>query len=185
VLATRTTRTGEAPLELVERNAASAGDVQHVHTRRLEPRQTEGVYSALRVAAATALVLILGGACGGDDDRDDTTAPVTDPGPNPTGEDPGPNDTSGGPQTVQGVTHLDAATECITLETDAGVLVLVFQDYELGDDGEPAIVAVEDGRTLARDGDQLVVSGQAGALDPDCGGTVFAVESLNSVTPAA
>ena len=185
MLPARAATRGEAPLELVERDAAGASDVQHVHTRRLEPRQTDGVPRRSGCCAVVAGVLLLSPGCGGDDDGDDTTAPVTDPGPNPTTDDPGPNDTTGGPHTVQGVAHLDPAKKCITLATDAGVLVLQFGDYELGDDGKPAIVAVDDGRTLAHDGDQLVVSGQEGANDPDCGGTSFDVESLNSVTPAS
>jgi hypothetical protein len=129
---------------------------------------------ALFVAALAGLA-----ACGGDDDDDTATGPA------PTANDPGPNDTSDAPATIQGVTRLDAATSCIVLETDAGPFALQFTDYLLGDDGgAPAIIATSDGRTLAHDGDTVVVTGRASGATDACG-TVFTVESLNSVIPAA
>jgi hypothetical protein len=116
-------------------------------------------------------------ACSGDDDDGGGAA-----GPAPTDNDPGPNDTSDAPATIQGVARLDPATNCIVLETDTGRFALQFTGYELGDDGAPAIVATDDGRTLAHDGDTVVVTGRASGATDACG-AVFTVESLNSVIP--
>jgi hypothetical protein len=129
------------------------------------------------VALACALaVTITAGACAGDDD--DTTT-----GPAPTDVDPGPNDTSDAPVTIQGIARLDPAAGCIVLETENGRFALEFTDYVLGDDGAPAIVAVEDNRTLAHDGDTVTVTGRAATATNRCGAG-FVVESLNSVLPA-
>jgi hypothetical protein len=131
------------------------------------------------VVCALALSGLLGGAlaaCGGDDD-----APST--GPAPTDNDPGPNDTSDAPVTIQGAARLDATNGCMVLETDNGRFALRFTDYELGNDGAPAIVATSDGRVLAHDGDTVVVTGRASTVTDPCGAG-FDVESLNSVIPA-
>jgi hypothetical protein len=124
---------------------------------------------------ASVLASVFAAGCGGDDDDSS--------GPQPTVEDPGPNDTSDAPVTIQGVARLDPTAGCIVLETDTGRFALEFVDYQLGDDGAPAIVATEDGRVLARDGDTVVVTGRAGTTPNSCG-SGFAVESLNSVIPA-
>ncbi|MGQ0824969.1 MAG: hypothetical protein ACT4OX_08085 [Actinomycetota bacterium] len=139
-----------------------------------------------RLVVALVCALVFTNGCSGDDESgdNDATTPVTDPGPNPTGDDPGPNDTTGGPVTVQGIVALDGITGCMTLATENGVFALTFTDYTLGDDGAPAIIADDDGRTLAHEGDEMVVSGRPGAPDAACGGTAFVVESLNSATAA-
>jgi hypothetical protein len=126
------------------------------------------------LVSAVVLASAFAAGCGGDDD----TA-----GPQPTTEDPGPNDTSDAPVTIQGVARLDPTAGCIVLETDTGRFALEFADYELGSDGAPAVVATEDGRVLAHDGDTVVVTGRAGTSANPCG-SPFAVESLNSVIPA-
>ena len=115
-------------------------------------------------------------ACGGDDD--------SGAGPAPTNQDPGPNDTTDAPVTIQGTARLDPTAGCIVLETSNGRFALQFTDYKLGDDGAPAIVATDDGRVLAHDGDTVVVTGRA-STSPDPCGAGFTVESLNSVIPAA
>jgi hypothetical protein len=53
----------------------------------------------------------------------------------------------------------------------------------LGNDGAPAIVATDDGRVLAHEGDTVVVTGRASTAPDPCG-SGFTVESLNSVIPA-
>ena len=113
-------------------------------------------------------------ACGGDDD--------SGAGPAPTNQDPGPNDTTDAPVTIQGTARLDPTAGCIVLETSNGRFALQFTDYKLGDDGAPAIVATDDGRVLAHDGDTVVVTGRA-STSPDPCGAGFTVESLNSVDP--
>ena len=115
-------------------------------------------------------------ACGGDDD--------SGAGPAPTNQDPGPNDTTDAPVTIQGTARLDPTAGCIVLETSNGRFALQFTDYKLGDDGAPAIVATDDGRVLAHDGDTVVVTGRA-STSPDPCGAGFTVESLNSVIAAA
>jgi hypothetical protein len=115
-------------------------------------------------------------ACGGDDDGGGSA-------PAPTNEDPGPNDTSDAPVTIQGTARLDPTAGCVVLEADNGRFALQFTGYELGDDGAPAIVATDDGRVLAHEGDTVVVTGRA-ATTPDPCGNGFVVESLNSVIPA-
>jgi hypothetical protein len=114
-------------------------------------------------------------ACSGDDDAS---------GPAPTNDDPGPNDTSDAPVTIQGTARLDPTANCIVLETANGRFALQFTDYELGNDGAPAIVATDDGRVLAHEGDTVVVTGRASAAPDPCG-SGFAVESLNSVIPGS
>jgi hypothetical protein len=133
-----------------------------------------------------ALLLSMLAACSGDDDDSSATS---DPGPNPTSNDPGPNDTSGGPLTVQGTVRFVAADECVALETPDTSIVgearlgLDLPDYSLNEDGD-ALVANDDGRVLAHDGDTIVITGRPGGDVPrDCG-TAFTVESLNTVIPA-
>jgi hypothetical protein len=131
--------------------------------------------------------VVLGALASGCDDGDPSGGAVTtDPGPNPTPEvDPGPNDTSDGPTTVQGVLALDAATDCVALETDDGRLALRFTGYELGDDGgRPVLRASDDGRVLADEADQVVVTGRAAGDAAGSCGAPFDVESLNTVVPA-
>jgi hypothetical protein len=136
--------------------------------------------SIVATIVATAVLCAFGFAtvaCSGDDDSAST-------GPAPTNNDPGPNDTSDAPVTIQGTARLDPTTNCIVLETSNGLFALQFSDYELGNDGAPAIVATDDGRVLAHAGDTVVVTGRASPAPDPCG-SGFAVESLNSVIPAA
>ena len=114
-------------------------------------------------------------ACGGDDD--------SGAGPAPTNQDPGPNDTTDAPVTIQGTARLDPTAGCIVLETSNGRFALQFTDYELGNDGAPAIVATDDGRVLAHDGDTVVVTGRA-VDDPRSLWRRLHGRSLNSVIPA-
>ena len=120
--------------------------------------------------------LVVGGCSGDDVDAD--------PGPQPTTDDPGPNDTSAGPTTVQGV--LTIGDDCLTVALPEGPVALEMEGYSVGDDaGQPALVADDDGRVLAHSGDTLVVSGRADPATTDPCGSLFVVESLNSVIPAA
>jgi hypothetical protein len=181
MLAAGSTRAREAPVELVERDDARAADPQPVHARRLDSDQTGAVQRVirpsrwLRAGTVAGCLLLALGACSGDDDDGS--------GPDPTTEDPGPNDTSDAPVTIQGTARLDPAAGCIVLETENGRFALEFIDYALGDDGAPAIVATEDNRVLAHEGDTVVVTGRASTATNPCGAG-FAVESLNSVIPA-
>jgi hypothetical protein len=136
------------------------------------------------VVVSVFLACALGAGCNDDNSQGDAPA-TTDPGPNPTGVDPGPNDTSGGPITVQGTVRLDGASPCIALETTDGRLSLAFTGYSLTDDaGRAALKADDDDRVLAHDGDQMVVTGNPTGAAPDPCGEPFAVDSLNTVTPA-
>jgi hypothetical protein len=122
-------------------------------------------------------------ACGGGDGGNDGGNGTPDPGPNPTASDPGPNPTEDAPATVHGALTIDATNECFALATGDGALSLAFADYSLADRDGPALVADDDGRVLARTGDELVVTGDFGAGAPDACGAPFTVESLNSVLP--
>jgi hypothetical protein len=140
------------------------------------------VRSAVATIVLALLPVLAGGglvACGGDDDGDGAPEPT----PQPTVDDPGPNDTTGGPQTVQGTLQIDAATGCTALDTEAGRLALSFDGYSVGDAGGPVLVADDDGRTVARAGDTVVVSGFPGDGPGDPCGRPFTVDSFNSVIP--
>lgn len=127
----------------------------------------------------------LAAGCSGGDDSQGDAPQTTDPGPNSTGVDPGPNDTSGGPVTVQGTVRLASTSTCIALETTDGRLSLAFTGYSLTDDaGRAALKADDDDRVLAHDGDQMVVTGNPTGAAADPCGDPFAVDSLNTVTPA-
>lgn len=147
--------------------------------RRPRPAPAGVVMAGLAVAA-------LAWGCGGDGGSPDAATGTSALGPNPSpASDPGPNDTSDGPTTVQGVLRLDEASSCITLETDLGRLALAFGDYELARaDGRPVLRATDDGRVLADESDEVVVTGRAGDAEPGPCGAPFAVESLNTVVPA-
>ena len=148
-------------------------------------RATKAVTLKLVTLLLVTVIMVLLVSCSGDDDNSNAT---TDPGPNPTSDDPGPNDTSGGPMTVEGVVRFVAETGCVALETADSPVVgdarlgLEFTDFALNDDGD-ALVANDDGRVLAHDGDTIVVTGRPGGDAPSDCGTAFTVESLNTVIP--
>ncbi|GIU87409.1 MAG: hypothetical protein KatS3mg009_1924 [Acidimicrobiia bacterium] len=148
------------------------------------PRRPRAARAGVVIAGLAVAALAWG--CGGDGGAPDAATDTSGPGPNPSpASDPGPNDTSDGPTTVQGVLRLDAASSCITLETDLGRLALSFTGYELAQaDGRPVLRATDDGRVLADESDEVVVTGRAGEDAPGPCGAPFAVESLNTVVPA-
>ncbi|HEX5097432.1 MAG TPA: hypothetical protein VFX21_15495, partial [Acidimicrobiia bacterium] len=139
--------------------------------------------------AAVLLILGLGAAavtaCSGDDDDSGSTTTVSDPGPNSTISDPGPNDTSSGPSTIVGIVAFTTSDGCITL-TATQPFSLRFDGFTLQNDEDAnlALVADDDGRVLSHNGDQMFVTGRENGETDACG-TVFVVESLNSVVPTA
>jgi hypothetical protein len=146
---------------------------------------------SVRAASTLLIAMCLVVAGCGDDGSDASDAdvgpnptPAVDPGPNPTTFDPGPNDTSRGPRTIQGTVALDAASDCVALETDSDRFDLRFTEYSLDEQSGDEALVDDSGTAIAHTGDAMIVTGLPSGDATSCG-RVWDVDSLVNVTPAA